>query len=120
MPATRRILLAEHDPDVREMLVTALRDSGYQVVIAESVDAAVALLNAGHHDLVLTSPWTHRPADVLASTAPLVAAAGRTPVILMTGHAVDRAAVQAAGFRDLLPKPFTLAALDTVIAGWQD
>lgn len=113
---SRRILLVENDLAVREVVTAALTDSGYEVTASSALDDAVARLSAAPFDLVLTSDFTTGAAEVLTASAPVRAAAGRTPVILLTSYDVTPDEVRAAGFRDVVTKPFDLAALDAVVA----
>ncbi len=117
MAAPHRILLIENDRATREVVTAALAEDGHDVTPAATLDAAVTLLRTQVFDLVLTDDFTLRPADVLTTTAPVRNAAGDTPVVLMTAHPLTLDEVRAAGFSDLLTKPFDLAMLDAVIAG---
>lgn len=115
MAAPHRILLIEHDRATREVVTAALDEDGHDVTPAASLDDGVTLLRAGRFDLVLTDDFTVRPGDVLTTTAPVRNAAGDTPVVLMTAHPLTLEEARAAGFSDLLTKPFDLAMVDAVI-----
>jgi DNA-binding NtrC family response regulator len=62
-------------------------------------------------DLVITDGFSNTAGAVLVNLAELREAAGVTPVALFTGHRMELAGVQAAGFRDLIEKPFDIEAL---------
>lgn len=50
----KKILLAEDDPDVREMLAFALRHAGHVVTLAENGKEALRLCSANNYDLIIT------------------------------------------------------------------
>ena len=50
----KKILLAEDDPDVREMLAFALRHAGHVVTLAENGKEALKLCSANSYDLIIT------------------------------------------------------------------
>lgn len=51
------ILVVEHDPDTGELLELLLQDAGYTVRTATTVSVALAALEAGTPDLVITDDW---------------------------------------------------------------
>jgi DNA-binding NtrC family response regulator len=106
----RRILLVEDKRGMRTMLITALREDGWEVTGAENASAALRALAQGGFDTVLTDvclPGEGNGLDVLAKTPPAV------PVMLMTAYGTIDMAVQAmkAGARDFITKPFDLEDL---------
>jgi DNA-binding response OmpR family regulator len=61
--------------------------------------------------LVITDGFSTEPGTVFVNTADLIRGAGVTPVALFSAHRLDRERAQAAGFRDLITKPFDLDTL---------
>lgn len=114
----RRILVAESDHAVRTMLVAVLTGDGYAVRAVASVGQAVRVLAQESVDLILSSTLTRFPDDALQVPGAILAAAGATSVVLLSTHPLDPVAVQAAGYRDLLLKPFNLTDLDAIVARW--
>lgn len=114
----RRVLVAERDHAVRTMLGAVLTDNGYHVRTAATVARAVALLERAPFDLVLTGTFTARRRDALHQPAPILSAAGATPVVLLTTHPLSRTDAQAVGFHDLLHQPFDLDTLDDRLVCW--
>jgi CheY-like chemotaxis protein len=107
-----RILLIEDDPAVQDVLTMVLDDAGYAVIRTPLPADAASLLREVAFDLVITDSLSRTAAAVLTSAADVLAAAGATPVALFTAHRVELDAARAAGFRDLLAKPFDLATLE--------
>jgi CheY-like chemotaxis protein len=110
--AARHLLLVEDDLALRDIVVTVLEDEGYAVIGAEIPIDAITLLEHATFDLVLTDGFSKTAAAVFASTADVLRAAGATPVALFSAHTVELEAARAAGFRDLITKPFRIETLE--------
>ena len=111
-PPQRRILLIEDDVAVQELMQLLLEEEGYAVIVARTPADASALLKAVAFDLVITDGFSAAATAVVTSTLDVLAAAGATPVALFTAHRMELEAARAAGFRDLIEKPFNLDALE--------
>jgi CheY-like chemotaxis protein len=113
----RRILLAEDDPVVRQMLQLLLtRHHGWEVVTSENGRQAVARWQEGDIDLVLMD--LQMPgADGFEATRAIRALEGgsrrHTPIIALTAHArqEDREQCLAAGMDSYLAKPVRMEVL---------
>src|SRR5437899_3326106 len=103
-----RILLVDDSSDLGDLMTTLLEEEHYSVVVSRSLATATLLLAHLPFDLVLTDGFSHTPAAVVTATAGLRRAAGRTPVVLFSGHHLERDELQTAGFRDRIGKPFDL------------
>jgi two-component system, NtrC family, response regulator HydG len=107
-----RILVVEDDATVSSQLSGGLEDEGHQVRTAGSVKQALAVLEAGEFDLVITDL---RLPD--ASGLDVIARVRRdcpeTPVLVITAYAKVDTAVEAMrrGAFHYLPKPFSLESL---------
>jgi DNA-binding response OmpR family regulator len=106
-----RILLIEDDPSICELMESVFQDEGYAVTVCASPSQAMTFLDRGTFDLVVTDGFSKVPEAVATSTADVLRGAGTTPVVLSTAHGIDVASAQAAGFRDLIAKPFDLSTL---------
>jgi len=106
------ILLIEDDVSISDLVVTVLEEEGYAVVVCLTPLDAMALLDRLSFDLVITDGFSKEPRTVFVNTADLIRSAGVTPVALFSAHRLDRERAQAAGFRDVITKPF---ALDTLV-----
>jgi CheY-like chemotaxis protein len=119
-----RVLLVEDNAVNRELAVAMLEAAEIDVTAAEDGDAALELGAKQTFDIVLmdcqmpgrdgyatTREWRRRE-RVLGDT--------RTAIIALTANAMqgDREQCLAAGMDDYLAKPFTRAALDTMLQQW--
>jgi DNA-binding NtrC family response regulator len=105
---TARILVVEDEKAIQLALSGLLRRSGYDVSVAGSGTEAIATLEAGAFDLVLTDLALGRgPSgmDVLRRSKEL---RPETVVVMITAHGSETIAVEAmkAGAEDYVPKPF--------------
>jgi CheY-like chemotaxis protein len=107
----QHILLVEDDLTIRELLATLFEDEGYALTACVSPHQAMTLLDQRSFDLVLTDGFSRAPASFAQNTADIIGRAGMTPVVLFSGHTLDIAVAQAAGFRDLITKPFDINTL---------
>jgi CheY-like chemotaxis protein len=105
------ILLIEDDVMISELVVTVLEDEGYAVVVCLTPLDAMSLLDRLSFDLVITDGFSRVPGAVLVNTADVIRSAGVTPVALFSAHTLDLELARAAGFRDVITKPFGLDAL---------
>ncbi len=120
----RRVLVAEDDPEMRRLVVEALRKDGYQV---DSVSDGGRMLIALAHGIV--DPTGGSLPDLIVSDVRMPVCSGlqlleqirtahlRMPVVLMTAFGDDATRKQAhsLGAR-LLDKPFDLGELRRVVA----
>ena len=105
-----RILLIEDEPDLTELVGSVLEEAGHTVVTADTLDAALVRLQGATFDLVLVDGLSSYRGQAFTNSVTVVRAAGTTPVVLFTGHQHDPDAVRAAGFADVIAKPFDLDA----------
>jgi CheY-like chemotaxis protein len=105
------ILLIEEDVMISDLVVTVLEDEGYAVVVCGTPLDAMSLLHRLSFDLVITDGFSREPGAVFVNMADLIRSAGVTPVALFSAHRLDRERAQAAGFRDVITKPFDLDTL---------
>lgn len=119
LPDAGRILLAEDDRAMRELIARSLRDAGFSVGEARSGIDLLALIEQEMTDrdeletrTVIVSDIRMRRLDGLAVVTTLRGLGWRTPVILITAFPDDGTRAEAArmGAR-LLDKPFDLADL---------
>lgn len=108
----RRLLLAEDDPDLTEMLAELLTAEGYEVDVARDGQSALHLaLNGRHEVAVLDRGLPHL--DGLTVLARLRRAGWSTPVLVLSafGTPGDRVQGLDAGAEDYLAKPFDVEEL---------
>lgn len=115
MPSRARILVVDDDPDVVAVQQLNLELAGHDVVVARDGAQALARLRAaGGFDAVLLDIMM--PGIDGWGVLEQVARDDRiddVPVIVVSAHATssDRDRAIAAGAREFLPKPFSLASL---------
>ena len=103
-----RILIVEDERAIQIALSALLRKEGYEVDVAPDGVQAIARIEAGAYDLVLTDlALGEGPTGLQVLEAAKRARPG-TPVVLITAHGSEKVAVDAmkAGAEDYVPKPF--------------
>ena len=115
-----RILIAEDEESIRNLVTRALRQDGHEVSIASDGAEALDLLTRekGAFELLLTD--IRMP--VMDGIALALAAARDWPelmILLMTGYADQRERAHGldALIHDVLTKPFTLATMRSAVNG---
>ncbi len=110
----KRILIIDDEEWLREMMLLALRQRGFEVIEAENGERGIELARKELPDLILCDVNMDKVDGYLTLSSlrsePLTAA---IPFILMTGLA-DQAGMRHGmelGADDYLPKPFTIEAL---------
>ncbi|HEX8410052.1 MAG TPA: response regulator [Thermoanaerobaculia bacterium] len=111
------VLVVDDDPNIRRMIVAALRRDGYTFLEAPNGREALDLMRAEHPDVVVLdlmmpvlSGWDvlrERQGDAELSRIPvIVVSANRDP---------DVAVAVNAGICAFLPKPFDISALSALV-----
>ncbi|MGH7278142.1 MAG: sigma-54-dependent transcriptional regulator [Candidatus Rokuibacteriota bacterium] len=112
-----RVLVVDDERSMRELLAIMLKQSGYQVALADGGEAAIDALGREAFDLVITD-LRMRKVDGMAV---LRAARDRSPgtvVVVVTAFASTETAVEAMklGAYDYITKPFKLDEIRLIIA----
>ena len=107
-----RVLVVDDDSAVRRSVFTALKRDGYEVLVAEGGNAALAHLAAASVDAVVLDVAMPEP-NGLEVCRRLRARGDWTPILMLTARDLvdDRVAGLDAGADDYLVKPFALAEL---------
>jgi DNA-binding response OmpR family regulator len=113
----KRVLVIDDDLPLRGMLAAALRQHGFQVLLAGDGAEGQRALNIHHPDVILldlampnVNGWDFL--QRLKETGHL----GRIPVIVVSAHLrVEPQAVLQMGVSAILPKPFNLTELIDLI-----
>ena len=107
------ILVVDDEPEIRRLIKEVLEDESYQVITADSADAAQDEVNKLHTDLVLLDIWM--PSTDGMELLQKWAESGRLPcpVVMMSGHGNIETAVEALklGAYDFIEKPVSMAKL---------
>ncbi|HTE85807.1 MAG TPA: response regulator [Dehalococcoidia bacterium] len=107
----QRILVVDDADALRRLMQIILEDEGYAVITTAVQEDAVVLLREVAFDLVITDSFSQRLSGAFLNTAEVLEAAEATPVALFSAHRMELAPAQAAGFRDLIAKPFDIDVL---------
>ncbi len=107
-----RILIADDDLTLLQLLDEALRLDGHEPSAVSTVDALLTMLRTTQFDLILTDMFVSDFSQAPAVLRELREAAHDTPIVLLTGwsEAVQKAPPEL-GATGVLLKPFGLDAL---------
>lgn len=112
--AQRRILVADDESYLTQILFLNLQRRGYQVLVAGDGAAAYALALAHLPDLVI-SDYQMPILDGLGLCLRLkdTASTAHIPILMLTarGHTLDAADLRRTNIRAVLPKPFSVREL---------
>jgi DNA-binding NtrC family response regulator len=105
---TPRILVVEDERAIQLALSGLLRRAGYEVSVAGTGDEALAKLNEGPFDLILTDLALGRGPTGMDVLRAAKQARPETVVVMITAHGSETIAVEAmkSGAEDYVPKPF--------------
>jgi signal transduction histidine kinase/DNA-binding response OmpR family regulator len=113
------ILVVEDNPTTRNLLLTILEHTGYQVELADNGEDALELFD--HQDLILMD--LRMPGiDGLETTRRIREQGYRGPIVALTAHGDKRGRDEcyAAGMNDYLQKPFRNQQLQTLVNRWMN
>lgn len=115
LPRARgQVLFVEDDPLVREAVTRALEESGFEVLVAEHGDQAVALLDGGARPAVVFSDIVMPGSVSGIDLAHIVRRRYPTlPVVLATGYTARQAAIPGV---QVLAKPYPIEKLVALLA----
>ncbi len=111
-----RILIIDDEKRVREGCRAVLEEQGYHVMLAESGDAGVHMIEQSHFDVVLLDLMMPGLSgfEVMSHVKTIHP---ETVIIVITGHATLEHSIEAMkkGALDFLPKPFSPDQLKTTV-----
>ena len=116
-----RILVADDDQAILQVLNTVLSGDGYEVITAEDGAAALAIARGDRFDLILLDVQMPR-LDGLA-TARLLRQEPKladVPIVMLTARTADKdiEAAFAEGVTDYITKPFAVAQMRARVRSW--
>jgi len=120
-PKAARILIADDEPTILELLRTVLSIWSFEIEVCGDGESALARASEGRFALLLIDYQMPRLTG-LEVLRRLRAAKRQTPAILMSGHLSEPIVQESRGLPgvQLLPKPFTIAALREALNRAQD
>jgi CheY-like chemotaxis protein len=110
-PHSARVLVADDDPLIRELLREFLADEGYEVTTVATGPQALDVVPTLRPDLILLDMFM--PGLSGRGVLDALRRAGVTaPVILVSGYPT----IQAEGFFGVIRKPFNLSVMADIVA----
>ncbi len=105
---SKRILIIDDEPSIRESLSGILEDEGFITVAAPSAEVGIDLIEEENIDLVLLDIWLGDNMDGMAALEKIKERCA-VPVIMISGHGTIETAVQATrkGAFDFIEKPLS-------------
>ncbi len=105
---SKRILIIDDEPSIRESLAGILEDEGFVTVAASSAELGIDLIEEENIDLVLLDIWLGDNMDGMAALEKIKERCN-VPVIMISGHGTIETAVQATrkGAFDFIEKPLS-------------
>jgi two-component system response regulator PilR (NtrC family) len=115
--ADARVLVVDDEQSMRDLLAIMLRQTGYEVAVADGGETAIERLKAETFDLVVTD-LRMRKVDGLTVLKAAKEHSPRTVVLVVTAYASTETAVEAMklGAYDYVTKPFKLDELKVTVA----
>ncbi len=112
-----RILVVDDERSMREFLAICLKRGGHEVMVAESGDQAIAVLDSHPFDIVITDLRMPGDTDGLGVLAGVKERGLDTEVVVVTAFATTETVLTAmkSGAYDYLTKPFKVDVINTVI-----
>jgi len=113
MIAKKRVLLVDDDPELVDIVRTALTAHGYEVLVAWDGAEALARVERDHPDLMLLDLVMPRRSGLTVLDRMHRTAMRSTPIIMMTGtdEQRHREAARMRGVSVFLSKPFAIEQL---------
>jgi DNA-binding response OmpR family regulator len=110
------VLVVEDDTDLLDLLTLLLREEGYLVTSASSLEQAMALLEQRTFHFILSDLFRQTSVDLLANIEPLRERAWPIPIAIMTAWNISEETARQRGFAGLIRKPFDIDHLSATIA----
>ena len=105
---SKRILIIDDEPSIRESLSGILEDEGFETVTASSAEIGIDLIEEEDIDLILLDIWLGDNMDGMTALEKIKERSA-APVIMISGHGTLETAVQATrkGAFDFVEKPLS-------------
>jgi DNA-binding response OmpR family regulator len=113
--AGKRVLVVDDDPDIRELLFTALEDEGFEVVPAGNGQEALAIIKTFRPDVIVLDLMMP-VMDGWQFARELRARKEDIPLVLLSAARDLRVHAKALSAADIIEKPFDLSELLPKIA----
>jgi CheY-like chemotaxis protein len=121
MPEKKKLLIVEDNPDIASITARVLQKQ-YEVHIAPSADAALALLDRHGVDFILMDMFLGAGETGVELTRRLrsIERFKNIPIVAHTANAMGGHRVEAieAGMNDYIAKPYRIKDLEAIVARW--
>ena len=108
----KKILIADDEPDILEIIQYNLTKEGYEVITAKDGDEAIGKAKIVRPDLIILDIMMPGIDGIEACRRIRAnAATAQTPVLMFSALSEEAEAARLAGADGMLPKPFNLPAL---------
>lgn len=114
MKEPRRVLVADDEPHIRQILVMKLKEAGFEVIACRDGGEALEKATAAAPDLIITDLQMPQINGLeLARRLREQAETAQVPVLMLTarGHIVPAAELAKTNIRELFSKPFSARAI---------
>jgi two-component system nitrogen regulation response regulator NtrX len=106
---SKRVLIIDDEPSIRESLSGILEDEGFAAVAAATAENGIDLIEEEDIDLILLDIWLGDSMDGMTALGRIKERFPSLPVIMISGHGTIETAVQATrkGAFDFIEKPLS-------------
>jgi len=108
----KKILLAEDDQPIIEVVRIILQNEGYEVLVANHGEAVHTIVERDHPDMIILDIWLFgEDGGKIAKEIKAKSESRHIPLILMSANSETEKITQAVGANDFLLKPFNIEDL---------
>ncbi|HEV8536589.1 MAG TPA: response regulator [Candidatus Limnocylindria bacterium] len=114
--AGKRVLVVDDDPDIRELLFTALEDDGFEVVPAANGQEALAIIRTFRPDVIVLDLMMPVMDGWQFASELRARGDGEIPIVLLSAARDLRTHAKTLSAAEIIEKPFDLSELLPKIA----
>lgn len=108
----KKILLAEDDEPIVEVVKIILQNEGYEVLTADRGEAVHAIVASDHPDMIILDIWLFgEDGGKIAKELKAKSQSQNIPLILMSANSETEKITRSVGANDFLLKPFNIEDL---------
>ena len=112
----KKVLVAEDDKAIREVVTIVLENEGFEVIRAEQSDLVFQSVKKQDPDIILLDIWLYgEDGSKIAKKIKSQAHSKDIPVIIMSANSETKAIAKSCGANDFLLKPFNIDDLVLIV-----